>query len=125
VADPCTPGRISTGNVQTPPLIINGANPTDYANVLVLSPIDRISCGVGAQPVTISAVNTSDKSTSDSVQMCLYIPADLDYTPGSLSFTQPAGFTPDYVTETQTGSVLEVCFDAPALSPGQQFSVGQ
>ena len=121
--DPCEK-RIGSGWVPHPGIIINGADPADFAQFVInMDPIDY-SCG-GPVPVSFSAVNLSTTGgVSNMTTTCMTFPSSLTYTPGSFVFTSPGGFTPTNVSEiVLPDGRTEVCFDIPdGLSPQQSFA---
>jgi len=122
-ADPCTTERVRSGFVESPPVIINQANPIDYAELLLVSDPEVLNCEGTINSFGITAINTGAKSTSDSVQMCITIPEELTYTNGSLNFTSPADFVPNDITQTTIGTGLELCFNAPKVNAYGSFSI--
>jgi len=122
-ADPCTVNRVTSGFVESPGVIINGADPVDYAQLLLISDPEVLNCMGTVNTFGITAINTGTKSTSDSVRMCITIPEELTYTDGSLVFTSPAGFTANNITQNTIGTKVEICFDAPKVTAYGSFSV--
>ncbi len=121
--DPCEQ-RINSGWIPHPGIIVNGADPADFAQFVInMDPIDYV-CG-GPVPVSFSAVNLSTTGgVSNNTTTCMTFPPSLLYTPGSFVFTSPGAFTPTNVTETaQADGSVEVCFDVPdGLNPQQSFA---
>jgi len=122
-SDPCSDGIVSSGGVESPGINIAGALPIDYAQILLVANPEVINCEGTINTFGITALNTSDKPTSDSVITCVTLPAELNYQSGSLFFSSPLGFVPGNVTETVVGSSMELCFNAPPLGPSQYFSI--
>jgi len=122
-ADPCTDSRITSGFVESPGVIINGADPIDYAQLLLVSDPEMLNCMGTVNTFGITAINTGTKSTSDSVRMCITLPTELTYTDGSIAFTSPAGFMPNNVIQTTIGTSVEICFDAPKVTAYGTFSI--
>ncbi len=121
--DPCTDTRTTTGTVESPGVIIDGANPIDFAQLLLISDPEIINCEGNDNTFGITAINTSEESTSDSVLFCLTIPEQLTYTDGSVLFVAPAGFVPENVTKTTIGTKEEICFNAPAIGAYGTMSI--
>lgn len=122
-ADPCTDNRVTSGVVESPGVIINGANPIDYAQLLLVSDPEVLNCMGTVNTFGITAINTGSKSTSDSVRMCITIPEELTYTDGSMLFTSPSGFMAGNLIQTTIGTTIEICFDAPTITAYGSFSV--
>lgn len=120
--DPCGEDVTSSGSIESPGVIIDNANPEDYAQLLLIVKPKAINCMGNDNTFGVTAINTGTNSTSDSVLVCLTMPEELDFTPGSVAFTSPAGFTPDAVTETPIGTTTEVCFNAPAVGAYGSFT---
>ena len=119
--DPCSATPLTTGEVQSPPVILQGADPADNAQLLTFANPEIAYCGANSNEFSVTALNVSNHPTSDSVTVCLTIPSELTYQPGSVVFSNPS-YTPQTVTATQVGDDMVVCFDAPKLLPGEQFS---
>ncbi len=119
--DPCGAEPLTTGEVQSPPVILQGADPANYAQLLTFANPEVAYCGASANEFSLTALNVSDNPTADSVTVCLTIPSELTYQAGSVVFSNPS-FTPQTITSTQVGDNMIVCFDAPKLLPGEQFS---
>ncbi len=119
-ADPCGPDALSTGDVQSPPIILQGADPADFAQLLVVAEPDVTYCGATATQFNLSALNISENPTADSVTICLTIPPELTYQSGSAAFAVPT-YTPTEII-TMVGSDVQVCFDAPKLEVGEKYS---
>ena len=121
-SDPCLPGDLSSGVVESPEIIVDGADPADFAQLLIVGSPAQLFCGGIDNTFGLTALNVSENPTTDSVVTCLTIPGDvLMYTPGSVSFTN--GFTPAWITEIPIGTDMQVCFHSPALPPGEMWSV--
>ena len=116
-SDPCSDQIVSSGIVQSPALIIQGADPIDYAQLLLVSRPDIINCEATLNTFGITAINSGTESTSDSVLICVTFPEGLDYQTGTVAFTSPVGFPVGTVTETPIGTATEVCFSGPAIGP--------
>ena len=121
-ADPCGPGDLSSGDVESLAIIIDGANPADHAQLLTVASPSELFCGGLTNTFGLTALNISDVATTDSVITCFTIPIDvLTYTPGSAMFSN--GFTPAWVTETMIGDQLQVCVHSPAIAVGESWSL--
>ena len=122
-SDPCGPNMLMSGQVESPPLIINGADPLENAQILTTAQPTQAYCTGGPTTFGLTALNISENPTSDVVETCLTIPMEsLTYVSGSVSFTSP-NYTPATVSEDVVGDNMVVCFDSPALMPGQKFSL--
>jgi len=122
-SDPCEK-RINSGTQNAGGLIIDGANPDDFAQfTIVADPLDY-ACDGEEIPLNLNGVNLSTTGgVSSMTTACFFLPGELVYSPGSLSFTAPAGFVPNNITEIidpNTGQV-EVCADVPDGIGPQQF----
>ena len=91
-SDPCAEGNVSSGLVDSPPLIISGAEPANNAQLLLIADPEELNCMATVNTFGITALNTSDQPTADSVVTCLTIPAELTYVPNSIAISLPAGF---------------------------------
>ncbi len=114
-ADPCSDQTVSSGVVQSPPLVIQGADPIDYAQLLLVTNPDIINCEGTVNTFGITAINSGTESTSDSVLVCVTFPEGLDYQTGTVMFTSPAGYPVGTVTKTPIGTATEVCFSGPSI----------
>ena len=99
------------------------ANPADYAQLLSISEPDRILCEGLENTFGITVINSENKSTSDSVRMCITLPPEVTYTPNSVAFTSPASYVVGNEVVRVIGTDTEVCFDAPALGPYGTYSI--
>ena len=123
VSDPCSPGMLMSGLVDTQPIVIDGANPLDNAQILTTAQPKMAFCTGGSSTFGLTALNISENPTSPEVETCITIPMDaLTYELGSIAFTSPS-YTPMNISETPDGDNMVVCFDSPPLMPGQKFSV--
>ncbi len=124
VSDPCGLGNLSSGEVASPPLIVAGANPADHAQLLTVANPEALYCGGLVNTFGLTALNISDYPTTDSVLACITIPTDdLDYVPGSIMVTNPAGFVPTYMTDTQVGTDRIICMNVPPIPPGASIGI--
>ena len=120
--DPCGANLVSSGSIESPSVIIDQADPEDYAQLLLFAEPNQINCMGIDNTFKITAINTGDKSTSDSVLICLTIPEELTYTPGSIAFASPSGFVPNAATQTAIGTQNELCFNGPIIGPYGSFT---
>ena len=105
-SDPCSAGNLSSGIVESPQVIIDGANPADHAQLLTVANPKQLFCGGLNNEFGLTALNISDFPTTDSVVTCLSLPiADLIYVNGSVSFAN--GFTPSWITENIVGPNMD------------------
>ena len=122
-ADPCTDELVSSGIVDSPPIIINGADPNDNAQLLVIAEPEKLNCMASVNTFGITAINTSDNPTSDSVHTCITLPANLQYIPNSAIVVQPAGYTIASELVTTIGTSTEICFVSPPIGVSQSMKV--
>ncbi len=122
-ADPCSDALVSSGIVDSPPLIINGANPSDNAQLLVIADPEELNCMATVNTFGITALNTSDNPTSDSVHTCITLPESLQYIPNSAIVIQPAGYTIASELVTVIGTSTEICFVSPPIGISQAMKV--
>lgn len=54
--DPCSEGTVSSGIVDSPPVIINGANPAENAQLLMVSDPDELNCMATVNTFGITAL---------------------------------------------------------------------
>ena len=121
-ADPCEM-RTGSGFVPTSPIIIDGANPSDFAQFFVFAdPLDA-TCGE-ASTITMNFLNISPTGVTDNSMVCMDIDTEtFSYMMGSIQWVTPAGHMPTF-TEEQNGAITHVCFDIPdGIGPGQAFQV--
>ena len=122
-ADPCAEGNLSSGIVESPGLVINGADPADNAQILVIADPEELNCQASMNTFGITALNTSDYPTADSVITCITIPDGLTYQSGSIQVVQPTGYTITGLTETIVGNDLHVCFISPKIGVSQAMKI--
>ncbi|WP_235293955.1 T9SS type A sorting domain-containing protein [Portibacter lacus] len=122
-SDPCGPNRLESGVVDSPPMIISGADPRQSAQILTTAQPKNSYCIDGPSTFGLTALNIGENPTASEVQTCITIPmSSLTYEANSISFTNPS-YTPTTITEEVSGNDVIVCFDSPPLNPGQKFSV--
>lgn len=111
-SDPCET-TIATPLIESLPIIINGANPDDFAQFITFVDPGELQCGSSTE-VTFTGLNVSPvESTTLQTNMCLtFPPADIQYILGSVNFTTPTGFVPE-VTETISSDTIMVCIQIP------------
>ena len=122
-SDPCSDELISSGLIDSPPLIIDGANPSDNAQLLVIAEPEELNCMATINTFGITALNTSDFPTSDSVHTCITLPASLQYIPNSAIVVQPSGYTIDSELITTLGTATEICFVSPPIGVSQMMKL--
>jgi len=121
-ADPCEM-RTGSGFVPTSPIIIDGANPSDFAQFFVFAdPLDA-TCGEPST-ITMNFLNISPTGVTDNSMVCMDIDSEtFSYMSGSISWLTPAGHMPTF-TEEVNGAITHVCFDIPdGIGPGSAFQV--
>ncbi|MEM9990489.1 MAG: hypothetical protein AAF738_01930, partial [Bacteroidota bacterium] len=128
--DPCE-NTVASNLALTPPVVIQDADPMDFAQLLTIADQPSLNCGEMGT-LNITTVNTSftDEVTLGARQ-CINIPTDgITYAPGSLVYVVPAGFDgmptetdifgPDGVTVVEK----EICFNVPDnLGPGESYQI--
>ncbi len=102
------------GYTPHPGILIENADPEDFAQLLVVASPLKLSCA-GSSLLNISGVNLSATGgVTNQTFGCIILPTGMDYTMNSLNFLAPAGFVPGNVTErVLPGGVFELCFDVP------------
>jgi len=121
--DPCMEGNISSGIVESPGIIITGANPADNAQLLVIADPIELNCQASMNTFGITALNISDFPTADSVITCITIPEGLTYVSNSITVTKPAGYNIIGLEETPIGNSLELCFISPPVGISQSMKI--
>ena len=121
--DPCSEGTTSSGIVDSPPLIINGADPAQNAQLLMVSDPDELNCMATVNTFGITALNISDHATADSVITCVTLPEELVYVPNSIAVVQPAGYIILSETVTTIGTQTEICFISPLIGPSSSMKL--
>ncbi len=122
-ANPCEEDVITTGNTSSPGIIIDGADPAENAQLIVLADPKELNCNATNNTFGLTAINTSAYPTSNDVTTCITIPAGLTFVPNSVNVVQPVGYTIMNTTSTQIGDKLEVCFDTPLIGVSQSMKV--
>ena len=114
---------LTSGAQSSPFVVIDMANPEDFAQFLTVAEPNTLNCGAEDVELVIKAFNLSDAGTGDSTLMCLTFPEGIEYQPNSLEFDVPT-FTPINTMEMTMGSTTIVGFDLPdSLAAGQFFQV--
>lgn len=124
-SDPCE-SRINSGRIESPPYILQNANPVEFPVFTMLADPLEYACDASDIPLNINGINLSTTGgVSDSTSVCITLPPELIYTPGSFTFTAPASFVPGVQTETVTSSgEVQICSDVPdGIGPQQFFAV--
>jgi hypothetical protein len=123
-ADPCTPERLASGLINSNSIIINGANPVNFAQILTTAKPADAYCGAQSTEFNLTGLNISEVGSGDSVQICLTFPEEIIYETGSVQYNIPANYPTGVVTETMIGNNTQLCFDGVANLPvGGQFTV--
>jgi len=122
--DPCSPDVLSTGEVNSDEFIIQNANPNDFAKILVTAKPSEAFCGQSDPEFTVTGLNISEKPSGDSLQMCITLPEELAYVPGSMSYVIPSSQSVGTETVTMIGTQTQVCFAGYNNMPvGGQFTL--
>lgn len=108
-ADPCG-GDVISGIVESQPVVLQGADPEDYAQFLVVIEEDEYFCGANPNTMTFSALNLSEVTSSPDMQVCLTLPTGATYVAGSFS---PVGFTTSETVTALGGGNTQICFEGP------------
>ena len=122
-SDPCSDGLVSTGVVESQGVVINGADPVENAQLLIIADPRELNCDATNNTFGVVAINTSDFPTADSVMTCIVIPAELNYVPNTLTVSQPQGYSINNVIETPIGDDLELCFVSPKIGVSQSMKL--
>ena len=121
--DPCSPEELSTGRIFSDAVIIKGANPNNFAQILTTAEPAVAYCNALNNEFTITGLNISDDPSGDSVQICLTFPPELKYESGSIAYVLPTGQNVGMVTESIVGGLSQVCFAGVNNFPvGGQFT---
>ncbi len=97
---------------QTAPIVVNGADPADYAQFLFFAEPSDISCGLST--VTVKGINISPTGTTDaSSKGEVILPPLLAYQTATFQVSAPAGFTANQVESTDAGGNTVINFDVP------------
>ncbi len=121
--DPCEQ-KISSMFVESDPIIIENANPADFAQFFVFAEPTKANCGEDAT-LTLSYLNIAPFGDTDETTMCVDLETEtFDYMPGGFEWISPVGHNPT-VTEETNGNISHVCFTVPdGIGPGELFQVG-
>ena len=120
--DPCSDDKITAGIVDSPPVVIDGADPADNAQLLQISNPDALNCMATVNTFGITALNTSSQPTSDTVITCITLPESLVYVPNSINLVTHPSF-PVMETVTTIGDNTEICFVSPPIGPSGSMSL--
>jgi len=123
--DPCE-STVSSGYAQSSPIVIENANPADYAQFTLIPGELDYPCDGEEIPLIVTGINLSQTNGESFMsQYCMIIPPEFTYTPGSFTFVNPSSYIPNNVTETDLGGgLIEICADVPdGLGPNEAFSV--
>ena len=121
--DPCSPDLLESGYGQSNRIIIDGANPADYAQILTTAKPAEAYCGGLTNTFKITGLNISEVPSGDSILLCITIPEELEYEPGSLQYILPSGQSVGTITTTMIGTDLRLCFaGVNNLGVGEQFT---
>ncbi len=120
-ADPCE-GRVESMQVQSNPVVIENANPLDFAQFYVFPEPTNVYCGVETT-VDLTFLNISPLGFTENSTACIELQGDVfDYTPGSLVWVTPI-HTPT-IEETISGAVTRICMDVPdGIGPNEVFKL--
>jgi len=122
--DPCSPDLLSTGQIFSDPVIITGANPKDFAQILTTAEPAVAYCNAIDNEFTVTGLNISDAPSGDSVQICLTFPPELEYEPGSVGYVLPTGQSVGMISSELVGGLTQVCFAGVNNLPvGGQFTL--
>ncbi|HMU06051.1 MAG TPA: hypothetical protein PJ990_20600, partial [Saprospiraceae bacterium] len=122
-ADPCE-STVRSMFIDSDPIIIENANPVDFAQFFVIANTMDLYCGQ-ADTLELTYLNISPFGETNNSHLCVNIDAgQLEYMTGGFFFINPAGYNPAY-TETQNGPVTTICMDLPdGIGPGESFKLG-
>ncbi len=120
-ADPCE-GRVQSMQVQSNPVIIENANPLDFAQFFVFADPTEAYCG-NETVMDLTFLNISPLGFTQDSEVCIELEGSVfDYTPGSLSWISPI-HSPNIV-ETTSGAVTKICMDVPdGIGPNEVFKL--
>ncbi len=121
-ADPCE-ATVQSMFVDSDPIIIENANPNDFAQFFVFAEPAQANCGEEATLV-LTYLNISPFGESQESLVCIDLETEtFDYMSGSVMWLAPTSHTPT-ITETMNGTITEVCFDIPdGIGPGEAFQI--
>jgi len=119
--DPCG-FQVNTGIIESAPIVVDGANPEDFAQILNLIDPGTFYCGTEETIVDITSQNISENTTVDSMEVCITLPPSLAWT-GTLNVSVPAAYTPEWITETALPGGTQICYAGPeGIGTGQFFN---
>ena len=121
-ADPCE-STVTSMFVESDPIIIQNANPANFAQFFVFADPTQANCGEEAT-LSLTYVNVSPIGASQQSKACISLETDVfDYTPGSVQWVSPASHTPT-ITEEANGPITKICFDIPdGIAQGDFFNI--
>ncbi len=108
--DPCSPDILSSGIVTSNQMIINGADPADYGQVLITAKPSEAFCGQETPTFKITGQNISEQPLGDSVTMCITLPTGLTYRPGSMRYIIPTSLDVGTEIITDINGQTQICF---------------
>ena len=108
--DPCSPGQISSGLVNSSRIIIEGANPENFGQVLITANPSEAYCGQNTPTFKITGQNISEYPLGDSVITCITLPPNLSYQTNSMRFINPATLSVGSETVTMVNGQTQICF---------------
>lgn len=121
--DPCSPEPLESGYILSEPVVIQGANPADFAQILTTSKPAVAFCGGLINQFKITGLNISEVPSGDDVEICITLPPELVYEPGSVEYILPTGQMTGTITQTTIGGLEQICFDGVDNLPvGAQFT---
>ncbi len=121
-ADPCE-GRVQSMQVQSNPVIIQNANPINFAQFYVFAEPTVAYCGSESN-IVLTFLNISPLGETMGSEVCMDIQTGaFDYSPGSATWISPNHIPT--ITETTSGAAIKICMDVPdGISNGEVFQVG-
>ena len=109
--DPCE-NRTESMFVQSSPVIIDGADPADYAQFFVFANPVVAYCGAEST-LEVTFLNVSETGMSQMSNLCMDLELSVfDYQAGSVRWVSPASHSPNF-EETIGTDIVQVCLDIP------------
>ena len=108
--DPCSPNPLSSGTSNSNQIVISGADPENFAQILVTAKPSEAYCGQEVPTFTVTGQNISEVPSGDSVLMCITLPPDLTYSAESMRYAIPAGLSTGLETLNTVNGFTQVCF---------------
>ncbi len=120
-ADPCE-SRVASMQIQSNPVIIENANPNDFAQFFVFAEPTDAYCGV-ENTLGLTFLNISPLGESSESRVCMDLQTDIfDYTPGSVRWLSP--IHNPAIEESSTGAVTTICMTIPdGIGPNEVFQL--